>query len=147
VAFSLDIGPMKGSEVGFVLSAWKKSLRSSPANANLPSKVFFERANTEVDEILNGATVLVARDAENPTFAYGSIVFETRGDDVCVHWVSVRSGFRRQGIARRLLAAALRGTVDGGLQIHTAKTRFDGVAERYGFTHMNCYRAMREFRK
>lgn len=142
----VSIGPMKGSEVGFVLSAWKKSLRQTPANAQLPSKVFFDRANVEVDEILAGASVLVARDEENPAFAYGFIAYETRGDDICVHWCSCRHGFRRQGLARKLLAAALEGTVDGGEQIYTAKTRFDAVAERYGFAYRNAFRAMKDFR-
>jgi GNAT superfamily N-acetyltransferase len=142
----LQIGPMRASEVGFVCKAWKFGLKDSPTNHQLPGRVFFARANAEVDEILAGATVLVARDPENADFAYGFVAFETTPDTLILHWVYVRDGFRRQKVALQLLSAAAEHTDEFCDRIYTPKTRFDAVAERMGFRHLNAFKAIRTYR-
>ena len=145
-AIDFKVGPADVDELNFVLSSWKRSFRSSPKLAQLPSRVYFERANAEVAEILTRAEVLVARDAERPELLYGFIAYETLPDALCIQFVYVKRDWRRQGIAAALLNAAVAHAIRDGVDIDTAKlvythkTRFDAVAERLGFKHINQFR-------
>lgn len=146
------IGPADVADLNFVLSSWKKSFREAPKLAQLPAHVYYERANSEVAEILTRAEVLVARDSERPDFLYGFIAYEAldgageRPDALCVQFVYTKRDWRRLGVASKLLSAAVTHAealgvdLDSARLVYTHETRFNDVAERLGFRHVNQFR-------
>jgi hypothetical protein len=126
---------MRDSEQGFVFSGWKSSFRHAPQNAALPKGTYFDRQNRDVDQIMDrpGTKVLVAQDAEDPSFLYGFIVYETTPSTFCGHFIYVRHGFRRVHIAKKLLSAALPDDWEDLDRAFTHRTRFDDKVESLGF--------------
>lgn len=125
---------MVPSELNFVVSAWKKSMKTQPQNASVPSGAFYERANREVAQLMERATtqILVARDAESPEFCLGFVVFEVLDECFCAHQVYTRHGFRRLGVASKLLRTALEQAGEAEL-VYTHQSRFSDMAEDMGF--------------
>lgn len=86
------------SAMNFILDAWKRSYRSE--KRNLP----WNRYSCEVQSRLNaliarGARVRIAVDGEDEDFFFGFIVAEPP----VLHYVYVKSPFRRQGLAIRMI--------------------------------------------
>lgn len=131
---SVTVGHMVPSEEGFVTSGWKKSSRSSPQNAAVPNGVYYDRANRDVAALMARPTtqILVARDGEKPDFCLGFVVFEVVNGHFACHWIYSRHGFRRLGVASKLLRTALQQAGDSDL-IYTHHSRFSGQAEQMGF--------------
>ena len=133
----VSIGHMQPSEEGFVISGWKKSFRTAPQNAAIPSGSFFDRANRDVAALMARPTtqILVARDTESPDFCLGFIVFEVV-DPFCIHWLYTRHGFRRLGVATKLLRTALGQAGESDL-VYTHQSRFSDMAEEMGFEYVS----------
>jgi GNAT superfamily N-acetyltransferase len=109
----IDIGPARPDELGFVLATWKDSAIDAPHNgpviADRGVGYVYGRLNVEVDTALSeGALVLVAREATDPTFIYGWIAGRIQDDLVALYYLYTRHKFRRQGVARALRDEALR---------------------------------------
>lgn len=133
-SLATTIGHMLLTEEGFVVSGWKKSHRTSPQNAAIPSGAFFDKANRDVAALMARPTtqILVARDAESPEFCLGFIVFEVLDGQFCAHWLYTRHGFRRLGVASKLLRTALEQAGEAEL-VYTHQSRFSDMAEDMGF--------------
>jgi hypothetical protein len=138
----IEIGPMLASEHNLVRNSFTEGLADSrgygPATVkgNAALKARRERhaqlvtAGQEVERLLRRADVLVARDAECESLAYSWICFERALS--AVHWASTKSAFRRMGLARLLLKAAL----PTGARAFSFSTRFDAVGWRHGLTYL-----------
>lgn len=135
----VEVGPAVPAELPFVLSSWKKSFRHAPQNAPLPNSVFFDRINPEINALASRCDVLVARDESDPLFLYGFLAYEVKKDAFAAHYVYTRHGFRRQGVAKALLAEALDRAGDVGDLFYTAHTRFDRQVEAFGLRYTNLY--------
>lgn len=105
-----EVGP---SDRGYVFSTWRKTARTHLRwLRDVPDAVYDDRRHgyaRHVEAILErcedptakAARAIVACDPEDPEILYGYAVVE--GD--AIHMVYVRGPFRRQGVARSMLAA------------------------------------------
>lgn len=133
----LFIGPASPSELAFIAKSWKESLHDQPQHSSLPKSVFFSRYNPEVNGLLARSQVVVARDTDDPRFAYGFLAYETKGDTFAGHYVYCKHSFRRQGVAKALLDAAIELAGDFDRLVYTTHTRFDSEVEALGFVYCN----------
>jgi GNAT superfamily N-acetyltransferase len=151
-ALPVEVTSMTPADKNFVHSAWKKSHRQAPKQAQLPSNVYYGRANPEIDDLIEHSNVLVLRDAEKPDFLYGFIVYELGNDAICVHFTYIKRDWRRYGLAKKLLVAVVRAADRAGLDVdssnllYTHESRFNAVAQRLDFTYVNPYRWARNHR-
>lgn len=131
---AVDISPARDDETAWVLSAWKRSFRSAPGNALRSSEGYYRWANPTINELAQRISVTVARDAERPEVGYAWVawVVPPGTRDLVVHYAYTVWGFRRQGLAGRVLGDILTRTNPDDL-IYTARTRFDRRVEALGF--------------
>ncbi len=130
-------GPVQSDE-NFIHSTWASSYRVSEAAGcrAMPTEAYHPWHRTIRGMILGrpSTRIMVARDGTNSDFIYGYIVAERLGDDLCVHWIYVKSAFKRQRVASRLLAAALEQLGEGATGLVTThRTYMERKAEDLGF--------------
>lgn len=134
-AIDYDISAMEPAEINFCLSSWKKSFRE--ANPNVRTDAYYLAQGVVCDEILQRFPTLLA--ARNPDgVCLGWICAEATPDAaLVVHYTYVKSPYRRLGIAKNLLSAALDAHPEAGEAfIYTHKTRMSFIAERLGFSYV-----------
>ena len=90
------------ADEAFVLATWIKSNRNSPATRAFPSPIYLIGQRHRIMRLLNkaGTRITVACDSEEPSLIYGYAVWT---DDDILHYVYVKSTYRRLGVAKRLL--------------------------------------------
>lgn len=133
---ALVICPAARNEIPFCAKAWKESLRHGPAGAHQDRKAYYDRVNPLVNDLLERSRLLVARDAEDPSFLYGFLAYEADSIVFTGHFVYTKYAFRRQGVANSLLARALEINPKCSELVYTTPpTRFDSMVEGIGFQH------------
>jgi GNAT superfamily N-acetyltransferase len=96
----IAVRKMTAEDRPFVVSSWFHSAwKGFYLKKGVPFTFFRAGMNAEQERLLERSTVFVAYAKEYPTEILGYSVL----GDSCVHWVYVKSAFRRQGIARGLL--------------------------------------------
>lgn len=135
-AIPVSVSLMRSADEPFVASCWKRSYRDAPQNAPIPEPKYYAAANPYVDRMLDNpdVTVLVARDPERPDTLLGFAAIELRGRTLALHYAYTRRSHRRLGVCTELLRYALQGASDADTLVYTARTRFDELWERWGFT-------------
>lgn len=125
------------SEVGFLYNSWLLSYQEGKPHDEAK---YFATQRAVIDAILAGDTlVLAAREVANPEALLGYVVVERIDAGMVVHWVNVKSIYRRAGIAYDLVEAALgymAGDGVGTRVYYSHRTRFDHVAERLGLVYL-----------
>lgn len=96
-ALDLQWRPMREDDRNFVLSSWLRSYASSLEFRGLSRGVYFELYAPVVERLLERSTILVAWTPDLPDTVIGWLACE--GDDV-VHYILVKSRFRRLGVGR-----------------------------------------------
>ena len=103
------IRPVEAAAVPLIESSWKRSYRRHLAEVS--TSVYYDEMNRLVPALLARSTVLVACDPADPDQVYGYAVVEvdTRHAPprAIVHYVYVKSPFRRLGVGMRLIECAL----------------------------------------
>jgi len=107
------IEPAEPTDRAFIARTWAEALRKSPLYSWAPSSVYFQRIARRIDRLLDKSTVLVVRPSIDP-----GILMLDDGDEklvsawICaepgspgplVHFLFVKQGYRRMGLARTLL--------------------------------------------
>jgi hypothetical protein len=141
-AVLLDISPMTASERAYVANSWKMSALDAPLNAPLKETGMvgkhFDRYNAEVQRVLDsGATVLVAREATDPSFIYGWMAVGLVGGQLALYYCNTKFHYRRVGVCRALRDRVLDLVPqDEPLEyVYTARSVRDPVFERWGFEY------------
>lgn len=91
----------------FVLDSWLKGYKDSPLWSKCPLSVYQAQAVPLIHKILSRSHVLTSRPDPQDPFIHGYVVFERRQDVFVLHWAHVKGLWRRQGIFKELLAAAM----------------------------------------
>lgn len=103
------IGFMRADERSMVAKAYVEgktdALGHGPRSRSAHRHHYLRSLGKEMDALLldRDVSVIVARDPECPEHAYGWVMYDAAG---LVHWVSVKSAYRRLGIGRALLRQA-----------------------------------------
>ena len=93
----------EATDEDFIYSTWMKSFRDNSYARAVPTQLYNIGQRKRINKILSkeGVNVLIACDAETPELIYGYAVME-RTPDV-LHYVYVKSAYRKLGIAKALL--------------------------------------------
>jgi L-amino acid N-acyltransferase YncA len=130
---SYSISPVEPSELNFVLSSAKRSLRE--AHADMRTDAFFTYAGAVWDEILSRFPLMLAARTKDGV-VLGWIACESSEEALTIFYTYVKSPYRRTGISKALLAAAIDASPDAGTKnLFTFKTRNSYLFERLGFVY------------
>lgn len=148
----LSIGPARPDETAFIAASWKQSAADTPINAALIDAGgkgdFFRRYNADVQLVLESEPLLlVARDADDPSFAYGWLAAKQTPERFALAYVYTKHHFRRMGVMRELLSRALADAPDGAQLVHCERSRFDRVFQRWGFEYAPLRAVLGEVRR
>lgn len=127
-----EISPLEPGEINFFLSSFKRSYRE--ACPNVRTDAYFLSQGVICDEILaRFPTILAARNADGVILGWICCEVSPK-NELVVHFTYVKSPYRRQGISKALLSAALDAhpEADSGF-VFTHRTRMAFVFERLGF--------------
>lgn len=95
----LAFRPAVADDRNFMLSAWLKAHRDRGDWPKLlPAAEYYRRHKDVVARLIDESTCTIACNPERPEQIIGFIVH----DGLILHWVSVKSMFRRQGVATNL---------------------------------------------
>jgi GNAT superfamily N-acetyltransferase len=89
---------------GFIFHSWLKSYRGSAAAQNITNPRYFAGQHALITRLLGRSKILVAANPEDPSQICGWIVYEPKAPIPVLHYVYVKHPFRRNGIARELIA-------------------------------------------
>lgn len=136
----VEIGPVRPDELPLIHSSWKHSALDAPQNDQHKVSgtvgAYFTKYNRDVRAILaTDPLILVAREATDPSFAYGWICAGVYGDELAIFYVYTKYKFRRLEIARTLKDAVLERAADDLVPVYCAKSVHDRMFERWGFEY------------
>lgn len=114
--------PFRPSDLKCVVNNWLKAFRDSPWAGCVSNDQYYEVHHEVLRQLFNrGAKVLVACEAADPDQILGWVCIEDVPGGAAVHFVYVKEGYRRKGLASELLERALEGKV--GRRFYTFRTR------------------------
>lgn len=96
------------SDESLIYSSWLNGARNSGVNKRIPTSNFFEAQKRKVGRLLSRASVVVACNTEDFDHVYGYVVFEQLPQATALHYLYTKLPYRHLGVARRLLASAMR---------------------------------------
>lgn len=100
--------PMTADDEAFVYASWLRSVRNeSPAYAMVMDAVFFPAHHVMVERCFESSEVIMACLVDDPSVLIGFAcgVSSPRPSGAVLHYVYVKSAFRRMGIAAAMLKA------------------------------------------
>jgi GNAT superfamily N-acetyltransferase len=96
-------------ELSFVYHSWLHSLRAgSNYHRGIPSSVYYNNHKRKLYLALDRSHTIVATPKDHPKIISGYIVWES-SDPVTVHYIYVKSDFRKLGLGKLLLEVATSG--------------------------------------
>lgn len=98
----IDILPPEDKDIPFIRDSWLKSYRDSEWVAGIPSDIFYRSHGAIVGELLYNSIIKTARWSKDHNQIYGWIAAEKYKDALVIHYVYVKSAFRKMGIGRTL---------------------------------------------
>lgn len=123
------------ADEAFIFDSWLRSQWKLDAREKMPSTIFFAGQRQRIDRLLPRSRVIIAYSPADATEALGYVVAEASWKTACVHWLYVKSTFRRLGIASRLLQVTLAMCNASNLQhSHKSDARAKRLFERVGST-------------
>lgn len=121
-SFSTDAGiilrPGEPADVPFLAKTWLTSMGYDSRFAEEAGDSFWTGYRSTIAALLQRSGVLVAAAEASPETIIGFAVTEARGDALYLHFVYVSKGFRRNGIAGRML-----GPLTARNVVYTARTK------------------------
>lgn len=114
----------RAGDVGFITSSWLKSLRDSTTYWGVENRDYYTHHHNVLARLLARCAVFVAVLDDDPDHIVGFICYEVYQGAIVIHYVYIKFGFRKLGIAdmvvRRILEEEERvGKCD---VLYTAKT-------------------------
>lgn len=101
--FSLR-GPVP-EDLPFIMKSWMSKTRHCSFVRNIPNDVFTVEHHNLVEKLLRRSNVLVACNPQSSDHVYGYLVWEP--EPLYIHFIFVKSVFRKLGVARHLLSEAV----------------------------------------
>jgi|SRR5688572_11308790 len=104
------IRDLRAGDINFVLKSWLKSYKESMFATNIPGAVYFdEHKQVIMGELARGSEIVVAVNEEDDDQIIGFLCFDrTRlGTCLIVHYIYVKSPFRKMGVGRVLMDEAI----------------------------------------
>lgn len=145
MGFSGDmlLRPARASDLSFIHSSWKKSLRPY---SDLGNAAYYALANSECSSILGAdPIVLVAHDPETPTVIRGWVCVEAMPSALVLWMGYSKSWSRREGVFTSLLNAATALAEEEGAgeaRLFAFETRFDGHLLAKGWKRTSVAKAL-----
>jgi hypothetical protein len=103
VEIDLIFRDLDESDLAFVYNSWLINFRDSNNLENLiDKKIYFDNQTALIKKILSKSEVVLASSPEDESQIFGFIVFERFKSLNVLHYVYVKSMYRRLGIGRRL---------------------------------------------
>jgi ribosomal protein S18 acetylase RimI-like enzyme len=100
------IRPGRPGDASLIMDSWTQSHYKRAARAEERRNGYQVAQREAIAALLEDSRIAVAVDPLNADAVYGYIIGEP-GEDSLLHWIWVRSAFRRSGIARALVAHLL----------------------------------------
>jgi len=100
------IREMQPDDHAFVKRRWAGEMRHAPWSRSVPPPVYWGSQYKTIEALLAQSTAILAVDPADTNHLYGVIVCQ-RGQKSILHWLFVKSEYRKLGLARELLAAGL----------------------------------------
>lgn len=101
-----DIRPSTGNDKNFILATFLRGLYYGESYYSLiPKQVFMENYKTVAEAIINNPKniIMIACLKEDPNVILGYSILSA--DPTTIHWVYIKSMWRKKGIAKSLLPA------------------------------------------
>jgi hypothetical protein len=91
-----------------IFNSWLKSYKSQQDrdDTGLPGWMYWRYYHEKIESLLKSAETRVLCDMDLPSFIFGWICFERAPAFSVVHYIYVKSGFRRIGLARMMITQA-----------------------------------------
>lgn len=90
-------------DIPFIFSSWLKNFREfGLMSKNVPNTIFYPNHHKLIQRLLKRCTAYVASNPDDPSQIYGYIVGEFISGSFVLHYIYVKSIFRRAGIGRML---------------------------------------------
>jgi GNAT superfamily N-acetyltransferase len=140
------VRPYRG-ESGFVAGSWLRNYLSAPAVRHVDPDDYYKHHARLVSKLIDRSTVLIADHADHPAVQLGFAVGERDNQGVVIHYLYVKSVYRRNGIGKALWTAlfdgfTLRGSL-GQVRYTHARAPFTEIAAKQGWKY-SFYPAFRQ---
>lgn len=92
----------------FIYETWIKGFHASPAVSGILDVRYFTGQRARINRLVlrPGFKVLMAVAPEDEAVIFGYLAHEIRSNECVIHWAYTKSNFRRNGIAKAILAQA-----------------------------------------
>jgi len=109
-------------DLPFIKAGWLNSFRDGRTVRGVPNSIYFRMQDKVTSHLLARSLCVVACDQDEPDELHGFLCCEIAEGIPTVHYVFVRQGSRRMGVAQRLLSAFLSQEQDPTMVVYTADT-------------------------
>ncbi len=93
--------PYHHEDESFVFNSWLKSTREDFSTVS--NSKFYATYKDHIKELLGKSKITIACDPEDSEFIYGYMVVQYAGDVPIIHWIYVKSPFRKVGLMKAML--------------------------------------------
>lgn len=119
---TLAIRTATDRDIPFIKAGWLNSFRDGRTVRGVPNSIYYRMQDKVTSHLLARSLVVVCCDEDDPEELHGFLCCEIAEGLPVVHYVYVRSGSRRMGVAHRLLSAFLSQEKDPTHCIYTHDT-------------------------
>jgi GNAT superfamily N-acetyltransferase len=99
------------NDLHLLIDSMLRSNKSALPHREIESRVYFPEARKKVVKLLEVSGCLILCNSLEPEQIYGYVIFSL--EPVCLHYVYVKTPFRRFGFATHLINQALAGRAEG----------------------------------
>ena len=98
---------LQPDDLAFVKRRWAGEMRHSPWYRCVPSPVYWGSQYKTIEALLSQSTCILAVDPADTNHLYGVIVCQKSKERSILHWLFVKSEYRKLGLGSELLNAGL----------------------------------------
>jgi ribosomal protein S18 acetylase RimI-like enzyme len=115
----------------YIYDSWLRGYKDSPRTAKWNQEDYQDFQQPVIKRILQDSRALVARPIDWDAGIYGYLVYEQTADTFVLHWLSVKSAYRKLGIATALITAA---HPAGHTVFSHLRPPYTSILQEHGFT-------------
>lgn len=100
----IQIRPMVSNDYDYVIGFWLQEFRNTPIVTLMSNNDYFPWQKARINHCIANTLILIAHIEDQPDDIVGFIcASKVSEDELLVHWISVKSAFRRFGVAKKLI--------------------------------------------